>query len=135
MENVGENKFKIVLVDDDKSFCEVMNFVLSKEGFDIKCYTDPKVAFSEIKENPPDLILLDIAMPQLNGFEMLVSLKKELKEKTPKIFMITALNYTDNGTKIDEDYVKSIGADGLIKKDENLKESIEKIKKALIGKK
>jgi DNA-binding response OmpR family regulator len=126
----GEKKYRVVLVDDDKNFCEFMSISLAQE-FDIKCYTDPQESYLAIKENIPDLVLLDIAMPKINGFSLLTYLKKDLQNEAPKIMIITSLEYTDNGNKIDEDYVKNMGADGLIRKEEDLQIVIEKIKKVL----
>jgi len=126
----SEKKYRVVLVDDDKNFCEFMSISLAQE-FDIKCYTDPQEAYLAIKEDIPDLVLLDIAMPKINGFSLLTYLKKNLQDKAPKIMIITSLEYTDNGNKIDEEYVKNMGADGLIKKEEDLQIVIEKIKKVL----
>jgi DNA-binding response OmpR family regulator len=126
----AHNKFRVVLVDDDKNFCEFIGLSLAQE-FDIKCYNDPYDALSEIKKDIPDLVLLDIAMPKLNGFVLLEYLKKDLNEKAPKIIFMTALEYTDDGIKIDEEYVRNIGADGLIRKEEDTKTIIQKIKQFL----
>jgi two-component system response regulator (stage 0 sporulation protein A) len=126
----AHNKFRVVLVDDDKNFCEFIGLSLAQE-FDIKCYNDPYDALSEIKKDIPDLVLLDIAMPKLNGFGLLEYLKKDLNEKAPKIIFMTALEYTDDGIKIDEEYVRNIGADGLIRKEEDTKTIIQKIKQFL----
>jgi two-component system response regulator (stage 0 sporulation protein A) len=126
----AHNKFRIVLVDDDKNFCEFIGLSLAQE-FDIKCYIDPQEAYLAIKEDIPDLVLLDIAMPKLNGFGLLQYLKKDLNEKAPKIIFMTALEYTDDGIKIDEEYVRNLGADGLIRKEEDTKTIIQKIKQFL----
>jgi DNA-binding response OmpR family regulator len=129
---MGEEKIiKAVIIDDEKSFCELLSFVLKKEGFEIKCYNDPQEALLNIVSDKPDLILLDLTMPILNGFSLLEHLKKDLKEIHPKILIVTNLKYTDSGIPIDENYAQSIGADGLIHKTGDLDEMIKKIKQVI----
>lgn len=122
---------KLMLIDDEKSFCEVISFALKKEGFEIICFYNAKEALLKIFENLPDLILLDISMPEMNGLELLVHLKKDLGEKCPPILILTNLKYTDSGEAINDDFAKSIGAVGVINKSEDLDELIKKIKNLL----
>ena len=122
---------KIVIIDDEKSFCELLSFVLKKEDFDVKCYTDSKDALLNIISDKPDLILLDLAMPEMNGFSLLEHLKKDLKEIHPKILIVTNLKYTDSGMLIDDNYAKLIGAQGIIHKTGDLGEIVKKIKEVI----
>jgi DNA-binding response OmpR family regulator len=127
----NEKAIKIVIIDDEKSFCELLSFVLKKEGFEIKCYNDPQEALLNIVSDKPDLIILDLAMPVLNGFSLLEHLKKDLQEINPKILIVTNLKYTDSGIPIDENYAKSLGVDGLIHKTGDLDEMVKKIKQVI----
>jgi DNA-binding response OmpR family regulator len=127
----NEKTIKIVIIDDEKSFCELLSFVLKKEGFEIKCYNDPQEALLNIVSDKPDLIILDLAMPVLNGFSLLEHLKKDLQEINPKILIVTNLKYTDSGIPIDENYAKSLGVDGLIHKTGDLDEMVKKIKQVI----
>jgi DNA-binding response OmpR family regulator len=127
----NEKAIKIVIIDDEKSFCELLSFVLKKEGFDVKCYTDPQEALLNIVSDKPDLIILDLAMPVLNGFTILEHLKKDIQEINPKILIVTNLKYTDSGIPIDENYAKFLGVDGLIHKTGDLDEMVKKIKQVI----
>jgi DNA-binding response OmpR family regulator len=127
----NEKAIKIVIIDDEKSFCELLSFVLKKEGFEIKCYNDPQEALLNIVSDKPDLIILDLAMPVLNGFSLLEHLKKDLQEINPKILIVTNLKYTDSGIPIDENYAKSLGVDGLIHKTGDLDDMVKKIKQVI----
>jgi two-component system, OmpR family, response regulator VicR len=127
----NEKATKIVIIDDEKSFCELLSFVLKKEGFEIKCYNDPQEALLNIVSDKPDLIILDLAMPVLNGFTILEHLKKDLQEINPKILIVTNLKYTDSGIPIDENYAQSLGVDGLIHKTGDLDEMVKKIKQVI----
>lgn len=122
-----ENK-TIIIIDDEKSFCELFSFALKKEGFKVIYYTDPQEALSKIIEVKADLILLDLAMPVLNGFDVLTHLKNELGQKLPPILILTNLEYTPSGIKIDDNYALSIGTLGIIHKTSDLDKMINKIK-------
>jgi len=126
-----EKAKKIVLIDDEPSFCEMLSFTLKKHGFDVNCYTDPKEALLKIVYDKPDVILLDLLMPELNGFSVLEHIKQNFKGEQPKILIVTNLKYTDSGVLIDEKFCKSIGADGVIHKTGDLDDLIKKIKELL----
>jgi DNA-binding response OmpR family regulator len=127
----NEKAIKIIIIDDEKSFCELLSFVLKKEGFEVKYYIDPQEALLNIVSDKPNLIILDLAMPVLNGFSLLEHLKKDLQEIHPKILIVTNLKYTDSGILIDENYAKSLGVDGLIHKTGDLDEMVKKIKQVI----
>jgi CheY-like chemotaxis protein len=57
----------ILVVDDHHSFGDVMAFALGDEGFDVVTFTDPLAALAHVAEQPPDLILSDVRMPDLDG--------------------------------------------------------------------
>ncbi|GIW66964.1 MAG: hypothetical protein KatS3mg095_0862 [Candidatus Parcubacteria bacterium] len=129
---MAENQaYKILLVDDEKSFCEVISFALEKSGFNIECFSDPKEALLKVIESKPDIILLDIAMPEMNGLEFLVHLKKDLGIKCPPVIILTNLKYTDDGQEINENFIKSIGAAGIIHKSSDLESIIQKINEVI----
>jgi DNA-binding response OmpR family regulator len=128
---VEDKKIKVILIDDEKSFCELLSFVLKKEGFEVNCYNNSQEALLNIVSEKPDLIILDLDMPVLNGFSLLEHIKKDIKEIHPKILIVTNLKYTDSGIPIDENYVKSLGANGLIHKTGDLDEMIRKIKEII----
>ncbi|GIW65563.1 MAG: hypothetical protein KatS3mg094_082 [Candidatus Parcubacteria bacterium] len=123
-----QRPYRILLVDDEKSFCDLISFALKKEGFEIECFYDPKEALLKIIEIKPDLVLLDISMPEISGLEFLVHLKKDLGSKCPNIIIITNLKYTDDGQEINDEFVRSLGLKGIIYKSSGLEEIIKKIK-------
>jgi Response regulator containing CheY-like receiver, AAA-type ATPase, and DNA-binding domains len=81
---------RILIVDDEKDVGTTLKMILENYGFDIDCFTDPAVAMEKFKANLYDLIILDIKMAEINGFE----LYDKLKSRDPKIktLFITALN-------------------------------------------
>lgn len=118
----------IFLIDDDISFCNLFTLLLEKEGLKIKCFHDLESALKTLETEIPNLILLDIGLPKINGFQGLIMIRKTLKDVKIPILFITNLDYTENGQKIDESLTEPLGVDGIIHKTEDLEEIIKKIK-------
>jgi len=86
-----EKKSSIMIVDDEPDILIVLGEFLSKEGFKVLTANDGKKAIEKIKENKIDLILLDMAMPNLNGIETL----REIKKLSPAVSVIMITAYRD----------------------------------------
>ena len=82
------NKKKILLVDDEPDTCLLYKIVLHEAGYECNTYTDPVKALQEFRAGYYDLILLDIKMPILNGFELCKNIRE--LDKTVQIIFITA---------------------------------------------
>jgi DNA-binding response OmpR family regulator len=82
---------RILIVDDEKDVGRTFKMILENYGFDTDCFTDPAMALETFKPNLYDLTILDIKMPEINGFE----LYDKLKSRDPKIktLFISALSY------------------------------------------
>jgi CheY-like chemotaxis protein len=82
---------RILIVDDEKDVGRTFKMILENYGFDIDFFTDPAMALETFKPNLYDLTILDIKMPEINGFE----LYDKLKSRDPKIktLFISALSY------------------------------------------
>src|SRR6266480_8147047 len=76
----------ILVVDDDMFANSLVQFVLSKEGYDVETTDNPRGALQMIKRREPDLLIIDVMMPYLDGFEFAIHLRKEGYE-IPIIFM------------------------------------------------
>lgn len=124
-------KQKIVIVDDEISFLSIFTKALENAGFEVKGFSDPKEAILKIPEEKPNLILLDITMPEINGFEVFEKLKNDIKANACKIVFLTNLGETVAGTSVDEQYAKDIGADGYLKKTDDLNYFVKKIQEIL----
>ena len=81
---------RILIVDDEKDVGRTLEMILENYGFDIDCFTDPVVALKSFKPNVYDLIILDIKMAEINGFELYDQLKS--RDSKIKTLFITALN-------------------------------------------
>ncbi|MDH4358872.1 MAG: response regulator [Candidatus Berkelbacteria bacterium] len=104
-----EQKKKILVVEDDKAVSQVMQLKLSRDGFEVEVAENGEIALENLKNKKYDLILLDLIMPKVNGFELLKNLH-ELHSTTPKIVMSNLEQEEDIGK------VKGLGAVELLPK-------------------
>jgi DNA-binding response OmpR family regulator len=82
-------KKKVMIVDDELDLSLLLKTLLEENNFKVDWYTDPVLALNKFKRNFYDLLLLDIKMPKMNGFELYRELKKV--EKRVKVCFLTAL--------------------------------------------
>lgn len=118
---------RILIVEDDKFLRELMSQKLNKEGYEVIEAVDGEEGVKKVKEELPDLILLDLILPGMDGFEVLGEIKKE--ESTNKIPVIILSNL---GQREDIERGLNMGAtDYLIKAHFTPGEIIEKVKSVL----
>ncbi len=98
----------IALVDDDRNILTSVSIALQAEGFLTRVYSDGETALKAFGENPPDLAVLDIKMPRMDGLEMLRRLRE--KSQIPVIFL------TSKDDELDEAIGLAMGADDYIAK-------------------
>ena len=98
----------IALVDDDRNILTSVSIALQAEGYLTRVYSDGETALKALIENPPDLAVLDIKMPQLDGLELLRRLRE--KSAVPVIFL------TSKDDELDEALGLAMGADDYISK-------------------
>ncbi len=102
---------KILLVEDDEHLANVYLIRLKAEGFDVRREADGEKALSTAVKYAPDLVLLDIMMPKLSGFDILDNLRAAPETTKAKIVILTA-----RGQDSDKDRAKSLGADDYLVK-------------------
>ena len=98
----------IALVDDDRNILTSISMALEREGFKVQTYIDGETALIGLTRNPPDLAILDIKMPRMDGEELLKKLKKKMS--IPIIFL------TSKDDEVDELLGLKLGADDFVKK-------------------
>lgn len=114
---------QILLIDDDKELAELLTDFLATEGFQLRCCHDGIAGLEQAHDDNIDLILLDVMMPGLNGFDVLKALGG--KHKTP-ILMLTA-----KGDDTDRVLGLELGADDYLAKPYNPRELLARIKAIL----
>jgi len=98
----------IALVDDDRNLLTSISIALEREGFKVQTYIDGESALIGLTRNPPDLAVVDIKMPRMDGEEFLKKLKKKMS--MPIIFL------TSKDDEVDELLGLKLGADDFVKK-------------------
>ena len=101
-------KETIALIDDDRNILTSISIALEKEGFKVQTYLDGESALIGLTRTPPDLAVIDIKMPKMDGEELLKKLRK--KTSMPVIFL------TSKDDEIDELLGLKLGADDFVKK-------------------
>lgn len=111
---------KILVVDDEKPISDIVKFNLSKEGYDVYTAYDGEEAIEQAEEVVPDLILLDLMLPKIDGLEVCRQIRK--KHDTP-IIMVTAKD-----SEIDKVLGLELGADDYVTKPFSNRELIARVK-------
>ena len=114
---------KILVVDDDTNICELLRLYLEKEGYVVKIVNDGVSAINAFKQENPDLTLLDIMIPKLDGWQVC----REIRKFSDKpIIMLTA-----KGETFDKGLGLELGADDYVTKPFDTKEVVARIKAVL----
>lgn len=114
---------KILFCDDDKNICELARLYLEKEGFDVVFANDGKKALNAFQREKPNLVILDILMPEIDGYEVCKEIRKE--SDVPIIFL------TAKDDTFDKVLGLELGADDYMVKPFDIKELIARIKAVL----
>ncbi len=113
----------IALVDDDQNILTSVSMALEAEGYRVQCYSDSVEALKAISSNPPDIAVLDIKMPRLDGMELLTRLRRD--KDLPVIFLTSLADETDEALGL------RMGADDYITKPFSLRLLTERIRAVL----
>ncbi len=119
--------FKVLLVEDDNNLREIYQARLTAEGYDIVAAQNGEEALVVAKQTKPDLIISDVMMPRISGFEMLDILRNTNELKHTKIIMLTALGQAEDQTR-----ANNLGADRYLVKSQVTLEDIVNAAKALL---
>lgn len=123
------DKTKVLIVEDDKFLSELISTKLTKEGFDIVLATDGETGLQKAMSDKPNIILLDIMLPGMSGFEVLEGLKKNPDQAIAGIPVLILSNFGQE-SKVQQGL--SLGAkDYLVKANFTTGEIVEKIKNTL----
>jgi len=118
---------KIIIIEDEQILLNLLKERLTEEGYEVITAIDGQEGLEKIKQKKPDLILLDIVMPKMDGFEVMEALNKD--ENLAKIPVIIISN---SGQPVELDRAKKLGAkDWLIKTEFDAKEVVNKVNKQL----
>lgn len=118
---------KILIVEDEEIMIDLLQRKLTAEGYETSVARDGQEGMEKMKEVKPDLILLDIIMPKMGGFEVMEEMKKDRELKKIPVIVIS-----NSGQPVEIDKAQALGAkDWLIKTEFDPQEVINKVKKQI----
>ena len=120
-------KGKILVVDDEVYIVHILDFSLGMEGYEVITALDGEAALEKARNEKPDLIVLDIMMPKLDGYETCKALKSESKTKDIPVILLSA-----KGRNADQKLGFEVGADDYITKPFSPRKLVERIN-AILG--
>jgi len=124
-------KKRILLVDDEPDFCSIVQGQLEKEGFDVEVAYDGVEGLEKVKANPPDAIILDVMMPEMDGYEACKKLKSDDKYADIPILMLTAVADKVTSTRYSHYDGMSMEADDYLPKPASAEDITQSIKSLL----
>lgn len=110
------SKKRILVVDDEPDFAAIVQKNLKKEGFDVEVAYDGVQALEKVKANPPDAIVLDVMMPEKDGYEVCRELKSSDAYRNIPIVMLTAVADHVSSTRYSHSDGMSMEADDYLPK-------------------
>ncbi len=126
MNIMNEDKKKILIIEDEATLQKALGDVLVKEGYDVVSAIDGVIGLDLARSEDPDLILLDIILPGMDGFDILRNLKQEDNSDVPVIILTNLSDLNDIQKALD------IGATTyLVKADFHLDDVLKKVKEVL----
>jgi len=127
MENAGSSRsLKILIVDDEKDIVDLVAYNLEKEGYETLKALDGEKALQLVRTRTPDLVVLDLMLPGIQGLEVCKRIRKLPETSAVPIIMLTA-----KGEEIDKVLGLEIGADDYITKPFSVKELLARVKAVL----
>jgi two-component system, cell cycle response regulator DivK len=124
MEDTRE--YKILVVDDSTTNVVLLEAILDEKGYKIDTALNAKEAYAIIERESPDLILLDLLMPKISGFEFLEEIRKSEKTRNTPVIVVSALTDEENVEKI-----MKMGAIDFVKKPIDLQYLVDKVESVL----
>ncbi len=114
---------RILVVDDEPNIALSLNYLMERAGYSVRIAADGEEAIEAVKEALPDLILLDVNMPKMNGYEVCELVRANPQWKHIPIVMLTA-----KGRDIEREKGLAVGADEYITKPFSTQEVVEKVR-------
>ncbi|MDX9785303.1 MAG: response regulator [Desulfobacterales bacterium] len=122
-------KKRILVVDDEPDFASIVQGNLEKEGFAVEVAYNGNEGIEKVKANPPDAIVLDVMMPEKDGYEMCAELKRDAKYSDIPILMLTAVASHISSTRYSHHGGMSMEADDYLPKPASAADITESIKR------
>jgi DNA-binding response OmpR family regulator len=118
---------KILIIEDEEIICDLLERKLTREGYSVVITNNGIDGLIKMREDRPDIVLLDIIMPKMGGFEVMEEMNKDKTLKDIPVIVVS-----NSGQPVEIDRIKKMGAkDWLIKTEFDPQEVLEKVKKQI----
>jgi DNA-binding response OmpR family regulator len=118
----------VLIVDDEPNILLSLQFLMKKAGYDVRTAKDGEEALAEIARSAPDLVLLDVMMPKIDGFSVCERVRANPEWKDMRIIMLTA-----RGREVEREKGLALGADDYITKPFSTQDAIARVEAVLAG--
>jgi two-component system, OmpR family, alkaline phosphatase synthesis response regulator PhoP len=126
-----KEKKRILVVDDEPDFCSIVQGQLEREGFDVELAYNGVEGMKKVQTNPPDAIVLDVMMPEKDGYEMCKELKADSNYCDIPVLLLTAVASHVTSTRYSHADGMSTEADDYLAKPASAKEISQSIRQLL----
>lgn len=117
---------RILIVDDEPNIVISLEFLMMREGHTVHVARDGEAGLTAVREHRPDLVVLDVMMPKLDGFSVLASIRADPDLAHTRVLMLTA-----KGREAERDKGLTLGADAYMPKPFSTRELVDKVKELL----
>jgi DNA-binding response OmpR family regulator len=117
---------RVLVVDDEPNIVMSLRFLMEREGFQVEVAGTGEAAVAALDRQPADLVLLDVMMPELDGFEMCQRIRANPAWRDTKIVMLTA-----KGRDLERDKGMALGADAYVTKPFSTRDLVARVKQML----
>lgn len=119
-------RLKVLIIEDDKFLQKILVTKFTKEGFDVRAASDGEEGLQQIAEFAPSLVLLDLILPKMNGFELLAEMRTNEKMRRIPVLILSNLSQEEDIKR-----TKELGAiDFMVKADLSINEVVTKVKES-----
>ncbi|GMV48004.1 MAG: hypothetical protein AMXMBFR66_34020 [Pseudomonadota bacterium] len=115
---------RVLIAEDEPHIVESLSFVLQREGFDVISVLDGEAALRALRSDAPELLILDLMLPRMNGFEVLKAVKSDPVLKSVPVLVLTA-----KGQAQDRRMAEEIGADCFVTKPFSNRDIVEQARR------
>lgn len=114
---------RVLIAEDEPHLVESLTFILSREGYEVSTAFDGEAALQELWASPPDLVILDVMLPKVNGFDILKKIRSHARLESLPVMVLTA-----KGQSQDRETAADIGADLFLTKPFSNKDVVAAVK-------
>lgn len=115
---------RVLIAEDEANIVESLTFILGRAGFDVSTVADGEAALRSLRHDAPDLLILDVMMPRLNGFEVLKKIRADARLQRLPVIVLTAKTQAR-----DREAALAVGADTYMTKPYSNREIVEQVRR------